>query len=439
MRAVVFCHGLFGQGRNWTAIGKALAAGPPGDARGPARPRSVAVERPVRLPRRRRPGGRAARASGRPGRAGRALDGRQGRDAGGAAPSRARRAARRGRRRPGALRPPRRVRRLHRGDAGPRPRHAWSGAARPTRRCARRCPTTTVRGFLLQSLRRDGDGVGAGGSTSTCSGGTSRDQRLAGGPARRHWRRTTARCCGSAASGRRTSADEHVAAMDRWFPRNRRVTVKDAGHWVHSEQPQVFVEVLRRFLAQRSLALPGAVGGDRVAVAAGGRAVAPGAVAGQVEHDALAVGVGADRRAGTSRRCGSRRSSPSRSRPRSGWPAARRGRPRGCASRTASCRTSCGTACASSSMALTISTAVVAVAGQQLAQPRPERADGVELGLRRGRGGRCSRTRSQNASRSAIVVSVSGSRPELASIDGGLQRHLGVMGKNHVDMLRHPA
>jgi pimeloyl-ACP methyl ester carboxylesterase len=26
--------------------------------------------------------------------------------------------------------------------------------------------------------------------------------------------------------------------------------VKDAGHWVHSEQPEVFLEVLRRFLDQ---------------------------------------------------------------------------------------------------------------------------------------------------------------------------------------------
>jgi pimeloyl-ACP methyl ester carboxylesterase len=42
--------------------------------------------------------------------------------------------------------------------------------------------------------------------------------------------------------------DEYVAAMDRWFPRNRQVTVKGAGHWVHSEQPDVFVEVMRRFL-----------------------------------------------------------------------------------------------------------------------------------------------------------------------------------------------
>ena len=41
---------------------------------------------------------------------------------------------------------------------------------------------------------------------------------------------------------------EHAEVMDRWFPRNRRVTIKGAGHWVHSEQPEVFVEVLRRFV-----------------------------------------------------------------------------------------------------------------------------------------------------------------------------------------------
>lgn len=44
--------------------------------------------------------------------------------------------------------------------------------------------------------------------------------------------------------------DEFAPAMDRWFPRNRRVTIKKAGHWVHSEQPEVFLEVLRRFLDQ---------------------------------------------------------------------------------------------------------------------------------------------------------------------------------------------
>lgn len=42
--------------------------------------------------------------------------------------------------------------------------------------------------------------------------------------------------------------EEHTAAMDALFPHNRRVTIKNAGHWLHSEQPQVFIEVLRRFL-----------------------------------------------------------------------------------------------------------------------------------------------------------------------------------------------
>lgn len=42
--------------------------------------------------------------------------------------------------------------------------------------------------------------------------------------------------------------DSHAPAMDRLFPHNRRVRIKNAGHWLHSEQPEVFTEVLRRFL-----------------------------------------------------------------------------------------------------------------------------------------------------------------------------------------------
>ena len=42
--------------------------------------------------------------------------------------------------------------------------------------------------------------------------------------------------------------DEYVAAMDALFPHTRRVTIKGAGHWVHSEKPEVFLEVLRRFV-----------------------------------------------------------------------------------------------------------------------------------------------------------------------------------------------
>ncbi|MFL6108661.1 MAG: alpha/beta fold hydrolase [Marmoricola sp.] len=44
--------------------------------------------------------------------------------------------------------------------------------------------------------------------------------------------------------------DEYAPAMDALFPRNRRVTIKGAGHWVHSEKPEVFLEVLERFLVR---------------------------------------------------------------------------------------------------------------------------------------------------------------------------------------------
>jgi esterase len=41
---------------------------------------------------------------------------------------------------------------------------------------------------------------------------------------------------------------EHAEPMRRLFPRMRLVTVKNAGHWVHSEQPEIFLAILRRFL-----------------------------------------------------------------------------------------------------------------------------------------------------------------------------------------------
>lgn len=43
--------------------------------------------------------------------------------------------------------------------------------------------------------------------------------------------------------------DDHAPAMGRLFLRVRRVTVKGAGHWVHSEQPAITVGLLKRFLA----------------------------------------------------------------------------------------------------------------------------------------------------------------------------------------------
>ncbi len=42
--------------------------------------------------------------------------------------------------------------------------------------------------------------------------------------------------------------DDDRPHMDSLFPATRLVRIKNAGHWVHSEQPDVFLETLRRFL-----------------------------------------------------------------------------------------------------------------------------------------------------------------------------------------------
>ena len=43
---------------------------------------------------------------------------------------------------------------------------------------------------------------------------------------------------------------DYRAAIDRHFPAARLATVRDAGHWVHAEQPEAFTSVVRHFLAQ---------------------------------------------------------------------------------------------------------------------------------------------------------------------------------------------
>ena len=108
-------------------------------------------------------------------------------------------------------------------------------------------PDATVRSFLLQNLRRDGDGwrwqvnLEVLGQSLPVIGGWP-EQELAGTPPYRGpvlW---------VAGAGSDYVTPEYADAMARWFPGNRLVTVKKAGHWVHSEQPEVFLEVLRRFL-----------------------------------------------------------------------------------------------------------------------------------------------------------------------------------------------
>ena len=109
-------------------------------------------------------------------------------------------------------------------------------------------PSPTVRAFLLQNLRRDHGGwrwqmnLDVLGRDLAEIGGWP-GERLAGVPPYQGpvlW---------IAGQNSAYVLDDYAPAMDELFPRNRRVTVKGAGHWVHSEQPEIFLEVLRRFLA----------------------------------------------------------------------------------------------------------------------------------------------------------------------------------------------
>jgi pimeloyl-ACP methyl ester carboxylesterase len=110
-------------------------------------------------------------------------------------------------------------------------------------------PDPVIRGFLLQNLRRDGDGwrwqmnLGLlGDELDTVTGWpdlTAAPYHASPYPGPVLW---------VAGSESGYIQPEHAPAMRDLFPRVRSVTIKGAGHWVHADQPQVFATVLRRFL-----------------------------------------------------------------------------------------------------------------------------------------------------------------------------------------------
>jgi pimeloyl-ACP methyl ester carboxylesterase len=243
---VAFCHGLFGQGKNWTTIAKAVATDHrvllvdmPHHGRSPWRDHFgyvdvadqvaelFSADDPVALVGHSM-GGKAAMVL--------------------------------------ALRHPELVERLCVVDVSPvtyRSRSEFAGYIEAMQeldltalerrsdadeRLVAAVPDPTIRSFLLQNLRRDGDtwawqpNLAVLGRDLDELGGWP-EEALAGTPpygGRTLW---------VAGQESRYVRDEFGSAMDQHFPRNRRVTIKGAGHWVHSEQPAVFTEVLRRFLA----------------------------------------------------------------------------------------------------------------------------------------------------------------------------------------------
>ena len=246
-RPVVFCHGLFGQGRNFTAIGRALTD----------EHRVVLVDLPDhgRSPWSRHFDYLAAADQVAPLLSAEDPAALVGHSMGGKVSMLV------------ALRHPQLVERLVVVDVSPvsydhaaefeRYITAMSGIGLSTlasrseadTELAEVVPDPMVRGFLLQSLRREDDSWRwalnlevLGRDLDAITGWPEEelvDTAAYEGPVL--W-------IGGADSP--YVRPDYVEAMDRWFPRNRRVTIKDAGHWVHSQQPQVFIEVLERFLDQ---------------------------------------------------------------------------------------------------------------------------------------------------------------------------------------------
>ena len=246
---IVFCHGLFGQGRNWTSVAKALA-----DAH-----RTVLVDLPHHG---RSPWSESFDYVDVADQIADLLADRfgdepvtlVGHSMGGKAAMVA------------TLRAPARVRRLCVVDIAPvdyGSRGEFEGyveamqsldlASLESRADADAALTPavadrSVRDFLLQNLRRDGEGwrwqvnLDVLGRDLDALSGWPADRLEGvppyGGPVL--W---------VAGADSRYVRDEHEDAMRRLFPRTRKVVVKDAGHWVHAQQPDVVVEVLRRLAA----------------------------------------------------------------------------------------------------------------------------------------------------------------------------------------------
>jgi pimeloyl-ACP methyl ester carboxylesterase len=110
-----------------------------------------------------------------------------------------------------------------------------------------RIPNDTTRGFLLQNLRNVPAEQGGGFRWMANLELLRRDLAVIGGfpDVDATFDRPVLWLAGERSP---YVTPAHHARMRALFPRTRLVTVKGAGHWVHSERPEAFVSALRTFL-----------------------------------------------------------------------------------------------------------------------------------------------------------------------------------------------
>jgi pimeloyl-ACP methyl ester carboxylesterase len=110
-------------------------------------------------------------------------------------------------------------------------------------------PSRMVRSFLLQSLVREGLGTDGGWRWRLNLELLERDLgELRGFPAPPAGSTFDGPVLWIAGANSSYVLDEDRPYMDALFPTTRLIRIKNAGHWVHSEQPGIFLEALRRFL-----------------------------------------------------------------------------------------------------------------------------------------------------------------------------------------------
>ena len=112
-------------------------------------------------------------------------------------------------------------------------------------------PNAGVKGFLLQNLRRDGDSWRwqAHLDLFAADAATGPGSLIAG------WPESAAQLppfagpvLWVAGSDSSYITDEDLPAMRALFPKVRQLTVKGATHWVHTDAPEIIIEALRRFI-----------------------------------------------------------------------------------------------------------------------------------------------------------------------------------------------